>query len=327
MRLLPREQDRLLLFLAAELARRRRGRGLALNQAEAVALIADEVCEAARDGRSYAEAEAAGYRVARPGRRGRGRRPRSCAGSRSRRCSRDGSRLLVLHDPITAPGRRRRARRRSSGCERDHALTVVNEGDVPVGVTSHFHFFEVNRVLRFDRAAAWGMRLAIAPGEKVFFDPGIPRKVFLLPFGGARVVRGHAGLADGPLDADGRAGGGAGARARTGVPRCLSRAPSGSRTPTSGSCPRATTAAVRTGSCRASATRCATASACGPSAAAWRSRSRAGSWPTRCSACGTRASASPAAASWPSAAPATPTRWTGSTSCSTPRPPSSTRPA
>src|SRR3954454_13549190 len=61
MRLLPREQDRLLLFLAAELARRRRGRGLRLNQAEAVALIADTVCEAARDGRSYDEAEAAGY--------------------------------------------------------------------------------------------------------------------------------------------------------------------------------------------------------------------------------------------------------------------------
>jgi len=74
---------------------------------------------------------------------------------------------------------------------------------LPVGVTSHFHFFEVNRALRFERAAAWGMRLAIAPGEKVFFDPNVPRKVFLTPFGGARVIRGHAGLADGPLDADG----------------------------------------------------------------------------------------------------------------------------
>ena len=63
MRLLPREQDRLLLFLAAELARKRRARGLRLNQAEATALIADEVIEAARDGRSYAEAEAAGYGV------------------------------------------------------------------------------------------------------------------------------------------------------------------------------------------------------------------------------------------------------------------------
>ena len=47
------------------------------------------------------------------------------------------------------------------------------------------------------------MRLAIAPGAKVFFSPGVPREVFLVPFGGGRVIRGHAGLADGPLDADG----------------------------------------------------------------------------------------------------------------------------
>jgi urease subunit gamma/beta len=79
----------------------------------------------------------------------------------------------------------------------------VNEGEVAIGVTSHFHFFEANRVLRFDRATAWGMRLAIAPGAKVFFDPGLPRKVYLLPFGGARIIRGHAGLAGGPLDAPG----------------------------------------------------------------------------------------------------------------------------
>ena len=75
--------------------------------------------------------------------------------------------------------------------------------NVPVGVTSHFHFFEANRALRFERAAAWGLRLAIEPGEKVFFDPGVPREVFLVPFGGARVIRGHAGLVDGPLDAPG----------------------------------------------------------------------------------------------------------------------------
>ena len=85
----------------------------------------------------------------------------------------------------------------------ESVVTVVNEGEVAVGVTSHFHFFEVNRVLRFERAATWGMRLAIAPGAKVFFDPGLPRKVFLVAFGGDRVIRGHAGLADGPVDAPG----------------------------------------------------------------------------------------------------------------------------
>ena len=87
MRLLPREQDRLLLFLAAELARKRRARGLRLNQAEAIALIADEVCEAARDGRPYAEAEARRLR-ARSGRpTSPTASPRWSAGSRSRRCS------------------------------------------------------------------------------------------------------------------------------------------------------------------------------------------------------------------------------------------------
>jgi urease subunit gamma/beta len=202
MRLLPRERDRLLLFLAAELARRRRERGLRLNQAEAVALIADEVCEAARDGRSYAEAEAVGYATLEPGDVADGvvelvRRVEVEA------LFGDGSRLLVLHDPIGASGPRPQREAPLEWLSRERGLCVVNEGDVPVGVTSHFHFFEVNRALRFERAAAWGMRLAIAPGAKVFFDPGEPREAFLVPFGGARVIRGHAGLADGPLDAEG----------------------------------------------------------------------------------------------------------------------------
>jgi len=83
------------------------------------------------------------------------------------------------------------------------ALEVTNEGPVPVAVTSHFHFFEVNRALGFDRATAWGQRLAIAPGTKVVFAPGEPRTVRLVPIAGARIVRGHGGLVDGPLDAPG----------------------------------------------------------------------------------------------------------------------------
>jgi urease subunit gamma/beta len=202
MRLLPREQDRLLLFLAAELARKRRARGLRLNQAEAVALISDEVCEAARDGRSYAEAEQAGYAALGPGDVADG------VADLVRRIEvealfADGSRLLVLHDPVNAGEPPPQHEPAIEWLATDRPLTVVNEGEVPVGVTSHFHFFEVNRALRFERAAAWGMRLAIQPGAKVFFDPGAAREVFLLPFGGARVIRGHAGLADGPLDAPG----------------------------------------------------------------------------------------------------------------------------
>ncbi|HEV2786971.1 MAG TPA: urease subunit gamma [Solirubrobacteraceae bacterium] len=202
MRLLPSEEERLQLFLAAELAWGRRARGLALTQAEAVALIADEVCEAARDGRSYADAEAAGYALLGPGDVADG------VAALVRRVEvealfGDGSRLLVLLDPIGSSGPPPQAEVAVEWLARDRALTVVNEGEVAVGVTSHFHFFEVNRALRFDRAAAWGMRLAIAPGAKGFFDPGTPHEVFLAPIRGARVVRGHGGLADGPLDADG----------------------------------------------------------------------------------------------------------------------------
>jgi urease subunit gamma/beta len=202
MRLLPREQDRLLLFLAAELARKRRARGLRLNQAEAVALIADEVCESARDGRSYADAEAVGYAALGPEDVADG------VGELVRRIEveavfGDGSRLIVLHDPVTASAPPPHQEAEIAWLARDVALTVVNESEVPVGITSHFHFFEVNRALRFERTRAWGLRLAIAPGEKVFFDPGEPREVYLLPFGGARVIRGHAGLVDGPLDAPG----------------------------------------------------------------------------------------------------------------------------
>jgi len=202
MRLLPGEEDRLLLFLAAELARRRRSRGLALTQAEAVAVIADEVCEAARDGRSYAEVEALGYGVL-----GEADVLAGVAEAVPRvevePLFADGHRLVVLHDPIRRDAPPAPAPVEPAWLEDGTPLDVVNEGEVVVAVTSHFHFFEVNRALRFDRAAAWGRRLAIAPGAKVVFAPGEPRAVRLLPIAGARVVRGHGGLVDGPLDAPG----------------------------------------------------------------------------------------------------------------------------
>ena len=202
MRLLPRESERLQLFLAAELARRRQARGQRLNQAEAVALIADVVCEAARDGRSYAEVEAGGYAVLGPG---------DVLDGVTELVPRievealfgDGMRLLVLHDPVARDAPPRPAEVEVAWLEAGTALRVVNEGEVPVGVTSHFHFFEVNRALNFDRAAAWGLRLAVPAGVKVFFAPGEEREVRLLPIAGARRVTGHAGLVDGPLDAPG----------------------------------------------------------------------------------------------------------------------------
>jgi len=82
-------------------------------------------------------------------------------------------------------------------------LEVTNTAAVPISVTSHFHFFEANPRLRFDRSAAYGMHLAVAAGSAVRFEPGATRRVGLVPIGGRRVVIGFAGLVDGPLDAPG----------------------------------------------------------------------------------------------------------------------------
>lgn len=79
-------------------------------------------------------------------------------------------------------------------------LAVANRGDRPIQVGSHCHFFEVNRWLFFDRARAYGMRLNIAAGTAVRFEPGDEREVELVAFGGKREVHGLNGLVNGPLD-------------------------------------------------------------------------------------------------------------------------------
>jgi urease subunit beta len=79
-------------------------------------------------------------------------------------------------------------------------VTVENTGDRPVQVGSHFHFFEVNPGLEFDREAAYGMRLDVPAGTAVRFEPGTERDVDLVDIGGARIVRGMGRLVDGDLD-------------------------------------------------------------------------------------------------------------------------------
>ncbi|MGW1764262.1 urease subunit beta [Streptomyces sp. NPDC002073] len=80
-------------------------------------------------------------------------------------------------------------------------LTVLNTADRPVQVGSHYHFAEANPGLRFDRPAARGLRLDIAAGTAVRFEPGIPVPVSLVPLAGARIVPGLRGETGGPLDA------------------------------------------------------------------------------------------------------------------------------
>ncbi|MGW0421110.1 urease subunit gamma [Streptomyces sp. NPDC003015] len=207
MRLTPTERDRLLLFGAAELARARRARGLRLNVPEATALIADAVCEAARDGRRLAEAVEAARTVLGPDDVLPGVAD-IVTEVHVEAVFDDGSRLAVVTDPIggrlgdRAPG----ALLPGPGHAQPEAvvrLTVTNTATVPVSVTSHFHFFEANPRLDFNRAAAYGMRLAVPAGSSVRFGPGESVEAGLLPIGGDRIAIGFAGLVDGPLDAPG----------------------------------------------------------------------------------------------------------------------------
>ncbi|MER5768380.1 urease subunit gamma [Streptomyces sp. NPDC001985] len=208
MRLTPTERDRLLLFSAAELARARRARGLRLNVPEATALIADTVCEAARDGRRLAEAIEAARSVLGPDDVLPGVAD-VVTEVHVEAVFDDGSRLAVVADPIGGGGLGAAAPGAVlpgpalPGPEPELRLTVRNTAPVPVSVTSHFHFFEANPRLDFDRSAAYGMRLCVPAGSTVRFDPGAESEVGLLPIGGARIAIGFAGLVDGELDAPG----------------------------------------------------------------------------------------------------------------------------
>jgi urease subunit gamma/beta len=209
MRLTPTERDRLLIFTAAELARARKARGLPLNAPEATAIIADTVIEAARDGRRLREAVDAACSVLEP--------DDVLPGVASlvpevwvEAVFDDGSRLVVVPEPLGPAHGDATPGSVHPGVEEIDAvaaaaleLDVHNTSDVPISVTSHFHFFEVNPRLSFDRGAAYGMHLAIGAGEAVRFDPGSTVTVGLAPIGGQRIVIGFAGLVDGPLDAPG----------------------------------------------------------------------------------------------------------------------------
>src|SRR6202795_1786453 len=83
---------------------------------------------------------------------------------------------------------------------REIELEIANAGDRPIQVGSHFHFFEVNRALRFDRAAAYGMRLNIPAGTAVRFEPGDSKTVILVEIGGSKHVYGLNGLTNGLAD-------------------------------------------------------------------------------------------------------------------------------
>jgi len=215
MLLVPTELERLTIFTAAELARKRRARGVKLNYPEAVALITDELLEGARDGRTVAELMGAGSAILTsedvlPG------VPAMLTMLQVEGVFPDGTKLITVHDPIrpaegsapsaVTPGEiiPMEGEIELSAGRKRASIEVTNTGDRPVQIGSHYHFFETNKALDFDRAASFGMRLDIPAGTAVRFEPGQTRQVALVAFGGSATVTGLNSLTEGATDAAAR---------------------------------------------------------------------------------------------------------------------------
>ena len=197
MNLTPREKDKLLIAMAAMVARRRLERGVKLNHPEAVALITDFVVEGARDGRSVAELMEAGAHVITTEQVMDGI-AEMIHDVQVEATFPDGTKLVTVHHPIRGPHSKLTPGEIVTGegeiemnvGRETLTLTVANTGDRPIQVGSHYHFFETNKGLDFDREKARGMRLDIPSGTAVRFEPGQKRTVRLVPLSGKREVYG-----------------------------------------------------------------------------------------------------------------------------------------
>ncbi len=192
MRLTPWEEERLLLFSAAELARRRRSRGLRLSAPEAIAVICDAMLEAARDGASLEAVEAAGRSAIDAGDVIDGVRE-LVDEVRLEVLVGDGTRLVVLVDPLgggrpiapDGPGAVIPSDLERAPIERERRRIVVrNESRRVVRVSSHMPFDRVNPRLAFDRSTVAGFRLDLPAGDSERWAAGEEKTVDLVRFGG-----------------------------------------------------------------------------------------------------------------------------------------------
>jgi urease subunit gamma/beta len=222
MHLTPHELDKLTLHQAGFLAQKRLARGLTLNHPEAVALIATQILEFIRDGRTVAELmdlgrQLLGHADVMDG------VPDLVHEVQIEGTFPDGTKLVTIHDPIVAEHgnlelalygsflpvpnvRLNRDATSATGVPGEiftspgaivanegratATLDVTNTGDRPIQVGSHYHFVETNRALAFDRKTAYGMRLDIPAGTAVRFEPGETKTVSLVAIAGAKAIKG-----------------------------------------------------------------------------------------------------------------------------------------
>jgi urease subunit gamma/beta len=232
MHLSPREIDKLLLHQTGFLAQKRLARGVRLNHPESIALIAAQLLEFIRDGKSVAE-------LMNVGRQFLGRNqvmagvPAMITEVQVEGTFPDGTKLVTVHHPIASengnlalalhgsflpvpdlsvfqtafgepdfePGAvtSQEGELELNAGRETVTLAVTNLGDRPVQVGSHYHFIETNASLQFDRGRAYGKRLDIPAGTAVRFEPGETKSVCLVDIAGRRIIRGGNNLATGPV--------------------------------------------------------------------------------------------------------------------------------
>ena len=205
-----REQEKLMIYTASKLALERKERGLKLNYPEAVAIISSFILEGARDGKSVAQLMVDATKVLKaddvmPGVASMMHMVQTEA------TFDDGTKLVTVHNPIpvekteVTPGEYfidEGDIELNDGAEVT-TIEVENIGDRPIQVGSHYHFFETNAFLDFDREKAYGQRLNIPSGTSVRFEPGSKKEIEVVPFNGKRYIAGFNGLVNGYLDESG----------------------------------------------------------------------------------------------------------------------------
>ncbi|MCG3666162.1 urease subunit gamma [Aliarcobacter butzleri] len=202
-----REQEKLLIYTASKLALERKNRGLKLNYPEAVAIISSYIIEGARDGKSVAQLMVDATKVL--------KEDDVLEGVASmmymvqvEATFEDGTKLVTVHNPIPydknklIPGEYLvdEGEIELNSSKDIITIEIENKGDRPVQVGSHYHFFEVNKELSFERVKAYGKRIDIPAGTSVRFEPGSKKSVNLIDFAGRRYMSGFNGLVEGFLD-------------------------------------------------------------------------------------------------------------------------------